>query len=83
MAEESVDLKKTVNLPKTDFSQKANLGQMEPARLKKWQDMNLYDHVMKARDGREKFILHADEEYLLDGCGDRTVRFVRCRPGRR
>ena len=33
---EPVDLKKTVNLPKTAFQQKANLGQSEPARLKKW-----------------------------------------------
>ena len=38
---EELDLKKTVNLPKTDFSQKANLGQMEPARLKKWQEAAL------------------------------------------
>lgn len=60
---EPVDLKKTVNLPKTDFSQKANLGQMEPARLKKWQEMKLYEQVMKARDGREKFILHDGPPY--------------------
>ena len=32
--ETTFDLKKTVNLPKTGFSQKANLGQSEPARLK-------------------------------------------------
>jgi isoleucyl-tRNA synthetase len=35
---ETLDLKKTVNLPKTDFSQKANLAQSEPARLKKWKE---------------------------------------------
>src|SRR3954451_6307229 len=58
-----VDLKKTVNLPKTDFSQKANLGQMEPARLKKWQDMRLYEQITKAREGREKFILHDGPPY--------------------
>ena len=29
------DLKKTVNLPKTNFAQKANLTQGEPARLQK------------------------------------------------
>src|SRR6201989_2417723 len=63
MVEESVDLKKTVNLPKTDFSQKANLGQMEPARLKKWQEMKLYEQVANARKGREKFILHDGPPY--------------------
>lgn len=62
MAEE-LDLKKTVNLPKTDFSQKANLGQSEPARLKKWQEMGLYEKVIEARSGREKFILHDGPPY--------------------
>ena len=60
---ELLDLKKTVNLPKTGFSQKANLGQMEPARLKKWKEMGLYEQVMKAREGREKFILHDGPPY--------------------
>lgn len=60
---EDLDLKKTVNLPKTPFSQKANLAQMEPARLKKWQEMGLYEKVTDARRGREKFILHDGPPY--------------------
>ena len=60
---EELDLKKTVNLPRTDFSQKANLGQMEPARLKKWQEMGLYEKVLAERAGREKFILHDGPPY--------------------
>ncbi|HUR99123.1 MAG TPA: class I tRNA ligase family protein, partial [Pyrinomonadaceae bacterium] len=60
---EPFDLKKTVNLPKTGFAQKANLGQSEPARLKKWKEMRLYEQVMKARAGREKFILHDGPPY--------------------
>jgi isoleucyl-tRNA synthetase len=60
---EPLDLKKTVNLPKTDFAQKANLGQSEPARLKKWQEMGLYKTVMETRKGREKFILHDGPPY--------------------
>ncbi len=60
---ESIDLKKTVNLPRTDFAQKANLGQMEPARLKKWQEMGLYEKVAEARNGRDKFILHDGPPY--------------------
>ncbi len=60
---EQLDLKKTVNLPKTDFSQKANLGQSEPARLKKWQEMGLYEKIADARKGREKFILHDGPPY--------------------
>src|SRR6476620_723781 len=60
---EPLDLKKTVNLPKTDFAQKANLGQSEPARLKKWAEIGLYEKVMDARRGREKFILHDGPPY--------------------
>jgi isoleucyl-tRNA synthetase len=60
---QEVDLKKTVNLPKANFPQKANLGQAEPARLKKWQEMVLYEKVTEARKGREKFILHDGPPY--------------------
>ena len=60
---EPLDLKKTVNLPRTDFAQKANLGQSEPARLKKWQEMGLYEQVLAARKGREKFLLHDGPPY--------------------
>ena len=60
---EPLDLKKTVNLPRTDFSQKANLGQAEPARLKKWNEIKLYDQITAARSGREKFILHDGPPY--------------------
>lgn len=60
---ETTDLKKTVNLPRTDFAQKANLGQSEPARLKKWAEMGLYEKIAEARKGREKFILHDGPPY--------------------
>ena len=61
--ETPLDLKKTVNLPKTGFSQKANLSQSEPARLKKWTETRLYDLISKARAGAEKFILHDGPPY--------------------
>ncbi|MFM8440782.1 MAG: class I tRNA ligase family protein, partial [Acidobacteriota bacterium] len=59
----TLDLKKTVNLPQTDFPQKANLGQSEPARLKKWVEMGLYDLIRQKRQGAEKFILHDGPPY--------------------
>ncbi len=61
--ETPLELKKTINLPKTNFAQKANLGQSEPARLKRWTEMNLYDLIRRAREGREKFILHDGPPY--------------------
>lgn len=60
---EKLDLKKTVNLPKTNFAQKANLGQSEPARLKKWKEADLYRKIAETRKGREKFILHDGPPY--------------------
>jgi len=60
---ETLELKRTVNLPRTDFAQKANLGQTEPARLKKWTDARLYERIREARTGAEKFILHDGPPY--------------------
>ncbi|HEX8368735.1 MAG TPA: isoleucine--tRNA ligase [Pyrinomonadaceae bacterium] len=60
---EPLELKKTVNLPKTNFAQKANLGQSEPARLKKWADARLYEMISEARRGAQKFILHDGPPY--------------------
>ncbi len=59
----TLDLKKTINLPKTKFAQKANLPQTEPARLKKWADMKLYEQIQQARAGAKKFILHDGPPY--------------------
>src|SRR5258708_38485417 len=55
--------KKPKNLPKTKFAQKANLPQTEPARLKKWAEMRLYEKIRQARAGAEKFILHDGPPY--------------------
>ena len=61
--ETPLELKKTVNLPKTGFAQKANLGQSEPARLKKWAEMDLYALIRRSREGRERFVLHDGPPY--------------------
>ena len=61
--ETPLDLKKTINLPKTGFSQKANLAQSEVTRLKKWSELGLYQMIRQARTGAEKFILHDGPPY--------------------
>ena len=61
--ETALDLKKTINLPKTDFGQKANLAQTEPTRLKKWAEMDLYKMIRAERHGAPKFILHDGPPY--------------------
>ncbi|MBI3416305.1 MAG: isoleucine--tRNA ligase [Verrucomicrobia bacterium] len=53
-----MDYKNTLNLPRTDFPMKADLVTREPERLAKWQQMDLYGRIQKARVGAEKFVLH-------------------------
>ena len=60
---ESLDLKKTINLPKTDFSMKANLPKLESRMLAVWQKMDLYQRIRAARKGREVFVLHDGPPY--------------------
>jgi len=59
----SVDLKKTVNLPSTDFPMKANLAQMEPKLLDRWQAEKLYEKIRASRAGRPMYVLHDGPPY--------------------
>jgi isoleucyl-tRNA synthetase len=63
MESQSIDLKRTVNLPKTGFSMKANLAQTEPKMLERWEKDNLYQQIRAARAGRPTFILHDGPPY--------------------
>ncbi len=58
-----IDLKKTVHLPKTDFSMKANLGQLEPRLLAQWEESGLYNAIREARLGKPTYILHDGPPY--------------------
>lgn len=57
------DLKSTVNLPDTSFQQKGNLVQAEPARLEKWQQLDLYNLLRSNRAGRKTYTLHDGPPY--------------------
>ncbi len=59
----SVDLKKTVNLPRTDFPMKANLPQTEPRILARWEQMDLYGRIRQARAGQPLYVLHDGPPY--------------------
>ncbi|MCY2954280.1 MAG: class I tRNA ligase family protein [Planctomycetota bacterium] len=50
--------KDTLNLPQTAFPMEAKLVQNEPIRLAKWQQMNLYQLLMQARESSPKWVLH-------------------------
>ena len=57
------DLKKTVHLPRTDFSMKANLSQLEPKLLAQWEETKLYHRIRQARAGRPAYVLHDGPPY--------------------
>ena len=58
-----MDLKSTVNLPKTAFPMKANLPQNEPKILERWAEMRLYERVREARKGAPGYVLHDGPPY--------------------
>src|SRR6266478_1321852 len=60
---EQLELKKTLNLPKTDFPMKASLPQNEPKQLAAWQESNLYERILEVRKGKPLFVLHDGPPY--------------------
>ncbi len=52
------DYSKTLNLPNTDFSMRANLPQREPEIGKVWKDDNIYEKMLERNEGHPLFILH-------------------------
>lgn len=59
----TVDYKKTVFLPQTDFPMRAGLPTNEPKRLEKWESHDMYKRLREAGRGREQFVLHDGPPY--------------------
>lgn len=57
------DYNNTLNLPKTDFPMRAGLPKSEPETLKRWQDNNVYENLMKLNEGKPLFVLHDGPPY--------------------
>ncbi|MGN6504637.1 MAG: isoleucine--tRNA ligase [Tepidisphaeraceae bacterium] len=58
MSTEKKTYKDTLNLPQTPFPMEAKLVQNEPARLKVWQEMGLYQQLMESRKHAPLWVLH-------------------------
>src|SRR5881396_3448569 len=63
MDPKNIDLKQTLNLPRTTFDMKANLPVAEPKRLAAWERQNLYGQIRASRAGRPTYILHDGPPY--------------------
>jgi isoleucyl-tRNA synthetase len=59
----NVELKQTINLPRTNFSMKANLPQAEPKMLARWAEEDLYGQIRQSRAGKPVWILHDGPPY--------------------
>jgi len=58
-----LDLKSTLNLPKTDFPMKANLPQNEPKMLARWEAERIYDRIREAHKGQPIYVMHDGPPY--------------------
>ena len=63
MCENCKDYTKSVNLPQTDFPMRANLPQREPETLAYWEELDLYNELMKRNKGKTPFVLHDGPPY--------------------
>ena len=55
--------KENINLPKTEFSMKANLQNKEPEIVDFWNKIDLYNNLRATSKGKEKFVLHDGPPY--------------------
>src|SRR5438477_5673376 len=63
METKNLDLKQSINLPRTDFPMKANLPVAETKMLADWEAEDLYGQIRQSRAGRPKYILHDGPPY--------------------
>ena len=59
----TLDLKSTLNLPRTEFPMKAKLPEREPQQLAAWEESRLYVRILDARENAPLFVLHDGPPY--------------------
>ncbi len=59
----NLELKSTLNLPKTDFPMKAKLPEREPEQLAAWEAMGIYQRILESRANAPLFVLHDGPPY--------------------
>ena len=59
----TLDLKSTLNLPRTEFPMKAKLPEREPQQLAAWEEMRLYYRIVESRADAPLYVLHDGPPY--------------------
>lgn len=57
------DYSNTLNLPKTEFSMRADLPKKEPNMVKEWEDARIYDRMVEHNAGKPLFMFHDGPPY--------------------
>jgi isoleucyl-tRNA synthetase len=58
-----LDLKSTINLPRTSFPMKAQLPQREPQQLAQWEAEGIYGRILESRQNAPVFSFHDGPPY--------------------
>ena len=58
-----MDYRNTLNLPKTEFTMRANLAKREPEFLKRWEANRIHSQLVQQAKKRTKYILHDGPPY--------------------
>ena len=58
-----MDYKTTLNLPTTDFPMKANLKDLEPRTIGRWEQEGIYRRIQERNAGKPRYILHDGPPY--------------------
>jgi len=59
----AIEVKNSINLPKTSFSMKADLPRREPEMLRFWEQIDVYGKIRAARAGCPSYVLHDGPPY--------------------
>ncbi|MDR1002164.1 MAG: isoleucine--tRNA ligase [Oscillospiraceae bacterium] len=57
------DYNKTLNLLETQFPMRANLPEREPDMLRRWEEISLYEQILKRNEDKPKYVLHDGPPY--------------------
>ncbi len=52
------DYNATLNLPQTDFPMRASLPKREPDMLRQWEELDLYQEMLRKNEGKPLYVLH-------------------------
>lgn len=58
-----MDYKSTLLMPKTDFEMRGKLPKKEPGYVKRWQEQDMYERVVKQNEGKKEFVFHDGPPY--------------------